>query len=128
MTDTLRVTTEGIQFIGHCKCGSTHKFNKKHKLIYQEQKQIIPSYKCDICSSEYTEFYVDYPKKKIKRNRQILLSALISCSIAFGIWVFANIDEWKGEPTFFDTGNVNDMTEQQKDGYFNWLFEKENKD
>jgi hypothetical protein len=128
MTDKLRVTTKSMKFIGHCNCGSTHIFNKSHKLIYQKEKQIIPSYKCDTCNNEYTEFYVDYPKNKIKRNRRFLVTALISCCLFFGIWIISNIDEWKGKPTFFDTGNFNDMTDKQKEGYFEWLFEKENKD
>jgi hypothetical protein len=128
MADKLKVTTKGLNFIGHCSCGLTHTFTKQNKLFYQEQKQIVPSYTCVNCSNEYSEFYVDYPKEKIKRNRKFLFSVLISCCLVLGIWVSSNVNEWKGEPTYFDTGNLNDMTDEQRDSYFKWLFEKENKD
>jgi len=112
-------------FIGECECGYRHVFDKYDFDLSDEEEdglRLSEKFICPECSRLY-----DILSSRIsRRSKNMLNIVMVSVFVVpfFSLIIFALIPD-DSAPTFKDTGDVEDMTNEEKELFKEWKKNKE---
>lgn len=116
-----------------CDCGWEHTFNRREinkEKTYASTIVFNSVYVCPKCNTSYNGIFANSVDRDTwYRNLSpigVIISITLVCGLILGGYKFISIFKDNNEPTYYDTGDPDDMTNKEMQQFLEWKM-KENK-